>query len=539
MRKKCCARPCLFNMADKETWVGRILFHAVLFMTLLAAQWGAFAGELRYASTKDIRDINPHMYSGEMAAQNMVFESLVENTPDGVRPKLAERWVISPDGRKYTFFLRRGVRYSNGEAFTAGNAKRNIEAVLENRQRHAWLELVNQIDSVEAEDEHTLVVNLKTPYYPALVELGLTRPFRFIADSCFKDGQTKNGVGGYVGTGPWILAEHRRDQYALFTRNDNYWGEPAKLDAVRWRVLPEPQTILLALEKGDAHLVFGADGDMIDMDSFRALEASGKYATLLSHPIASRAILLNTAHSATRERDVRLALSHAVDREGVAAGIMNDLEAPTKTLLSRRTPYCDIDLPAYDYDPRLAARILDDAGWTIPAGKTVREKDGLPLRLVFSYNANNAVEKTIAEFLQGEMKGLGVDLSLLGEEKQAFLDRQKTGEFSLQYSLSWGPPYDPQSYLSSFRTPAHADFQAQSGLTEKADIDAMISTLLVTPNEQERGELYARVLTLLAEECVYIPLSVSRTKAIHARELSGVQFNLSQYEIPFERMYFE
>ena len=65
--------------------------------------------EMVYASTKDIRIINPHLYSGEMAAQNMVFEPLVLDTPEGVKPCLAESWEISPDARVYTFHLRKAL----------------------------------------------------------------------------------------------------------------------------------------------------------------------------------------------------------------------------------------------------------------------------------------------------------------------------------------------------------------------------------------------------------------------------------------------
>ena len=497
------------------------------------------AGDLFYASTKDIRDINPHMYSGEMAAQNMVFEALVENTAEGVKPRLAESWTISDDGRVYTFKLRPDVEYSNGDRFNAQSAKKNIEAVIDNRQRHAWLELVNQIESVEAEDDRTLVLKLKAPYYPALVELGLTRPFRFISETCFKDGRTKDGVGCYHGTGPWVLKEHRKNQAAVFVPNEKHWGEKPKLDSVHWKVMPEHQTMLLGMEKGDVHLIFGSDGDMVDMDSFQALEKQGRYVTILSDPVASRAIVLNTGRPGTDDRQVRRALSMAVDRESIVAGIMNSSESPAETLMAKNVPYCDVDLPVYAYDLKKAAELLDQAGWILPKNKSVREKDGRDLRLVFSYNANNAAEKTIAEFLQGEMKTVGVAVELLGEEKQAFLDRQKTGEFNMQYSLSWGPPYDPQSYFSSFRIPSHADYQAQSGLAEKGDIDRMISTVLVTTDESERRELYAGVLKILADECVYIPLSYSRTKAVHLPRLKGVGFMVSQYEIPFEKMYFE
>ncbi len=497
------------------------------------------AGDLSYASTKDIRDINPHMSAGEMAAQDMVFESLVEVTADGVEPKLAESWTISPDGRVYTFQLRKGVVYHNGDPFDAFSAQKNIEAVLANRQRHAWLELVNQIDSVEAPDEGTLVLKLKNPYYPALVELGLTRPFRFISEACFKEGRTKDGVGCYYGTGPWVLSEHKKNQYAVFTANSGYWGKKPRLTSVRWKVLPEHQTILMALEKGDVHLIFGADGDMVDMDSFQALSDQGKYATLLSHPIASRAILLNTKTPGTDDREVRRALSHLVDRASIVEGILNGAETEALTLMDRSVPYCDVELPVFAFDPVKAGEILDRVGWRQSSNREPRTKDGRPLKLVFSYNVNNAAEKTIAEFLQGEMKVSGVEVALLGEEKQAFLDRQKTGDFNMQYSLSWGPPYDPQSYFSSFRTPSHADYQAQLGLSQKPEMDRMISELLVTPDEENRRALYAGVLEILAEECVYIPLSYSRTKAIHVPGLKGVGFKLSQYEIPFEKMYFE
>ena len=88
--------------------------------------------ELVYASTKDIRDINPHLYGGEMAAQNMVFESLVVNTEKGIQPALAQSWDISKDGKTYTFHLRENVTFSDGEPFNAKAVKMNIDAVVKN-----------------------------------------------------------------------------------------------------------------------------------------------------------------------------------------------------------------------------------------------------------------------------------------------------------------------------------------------------------------------------------------------------------------------
>ena len=190
---------------------------------------------LEYASMKDIRNINPHLYLGEMAAQAMVFEPLVFNTPEGVKPALAERWEISGDGRTYTFHLRRGVKFTDGTPFTADAVKKNIDAVMANRTRHAWLDMINEIESSEVVDEHTWRLHLRHPYFPALIELGLSRPFRFISPACMKDGGTKDGVTCLAGTGPWVLSEHKDQQYALFSRNEGYWGDKPIVPTVRWK----------------------------------------------------------------------------------------------------------------------------------------------------------------------------------------------------------------------------------------------------------------------------------------------------------------
>ncbi|MBO0997516.1 nickel ABC transporter, nickel/metallophore periplasmic binding protein [Bacillus sp. SD075] len=494
--------------------------------------------EIVYASTKDIRDINPHLYSGEMAAQYMVFESLVLNTEDGVKPALAESWEISEDGLEYTFHLREGVTFSDGEPFNAEAVKLNMDAILENIERHAWLDMVNEIKENVVVDEYTYKLVLKHPYYPTLTELGLTRPFRFISPKSFIDGQTKNRVKSYAGTGPWVLSEHKNEQYAVFTANKNYWGEKPKVHSIKWKVMPDHQTILLALEKGEVDLIFGADGDMIDIDSYKALENQGKYKTEISQPIASRAILLNSNKGITGERKVREAFQFAIDKKTIANDILNGSETVADMLLSSTVPYSDLGLEKKSFDPDKSNDLFEEAGWKL-AGDQYRYKEGEKLEVSINYNSDNAQEKTISEYMQNDLKNVGVSLKIIGEEKQAFLDRQKTGDFDLMYSLSWGTPYDPQSYLSSWRIPAHGDYQAQIGLDKKEWLDDTITAVMIEANEEKRKEMYADILTYIHNESVYIPLTYSRTKAVHIPKLKGVTFNVSQYEVPFEKMYFE
>ena len=91
--------------------------------------------QIVYACTKDIRDINPHLYGGEMSAQNMVFESLVKETEKGIEPCLAESWEISDDGKEYTFHLRKDVKFTDGEPFNAEAVKLNMDAIVSNIEK--------------------------------------------------------------------------------------------------------------------------------------------------------------------------------------------------------------------------------------------------------------------------------------------------------------------------------------------------------------------------------------------------------------------
>lgn len=494
--------------------------------------------QIVYASTKDIRDINPHLYSGEMAAQNMVFESLVKNTEKGVEPWLAKSWEISEDGKEYTFYLRDDVEFTDGAKFNAEAVKLNFDAIIENAERHNWLDLVNEIKDTVVVDEYTFKLVLDHAYYPTLVELALTRPFRFISPNCIIEGSTKDGVNGYIGTGPWVLSEHKKDQYAIFTANNKYYGEKPKTEAIKWNVMTDHQTILLALQKGEIDLIFGSDGDMIDLDSFAALQKEGKYNTVMSEPVASRAILLNSKKEITGDVKVREALQYAVNKEEIAQGILNGSESVADTLMAKTVPYCDIDLEVRSYDIDKANKLLEESGWKM-RDDGYRYKDKQKCSLSLYYNTDNAQEANISAYLQSDFKAVGVELNVIGEEKQAFLDRQKSGDFDLQYSLSWGTPYDPQSYVSSFRIPAHGDYQAQLGMDKKAWLDETITNLMIETDEAKRTQMYSDVFTYIHEQGVYIPLTYSRTKAVHVPKLKGIEFNPSQYEIPFEKMYFE
>lgn len=493
--------------------------------------------EIVYANFRDIRDLNPHNYAGELYAQNILYEGLVKINPKGeIVPSLAESWEISEDGKEYTFHLRKGVVFSDGEKFDANAVKANFDAIMDNKDRHGWLESVRLFNKFEVVDENTFKIYLNEPYFPMMIELGVIRPFRFVSPKAFKNGTTKDGVNEYIGTGPYVLKQNTVDQEAIFEVNEKYWGEKPKVKTIRVKVIPDGQTRALALEKGEIDLLFGKN--MIDAETMEKFSTMKSFETKMSEPLSTRMMIVNTTKGALQDKNVRKAIQHVLDKKAISESIFGGSELPADYLLAKTVKYADVDTVVYDYSLEEAGKLLDEAGWKLDAnGK--RMKDGKPLTIKLNYNNSSVSEKAISEYFQQQLAKIGVDLVINGEEEQSYRDDMKAGNFEISFNISWGTPYDPQSFFGGMRMPAvYGDYAAQEGLADKETIRNDIYEGLITTSEEKRQELFADVLKKLADEAVYIPLTYERNRAIYKSELKGVDFEISAYEVPFYNMYY-
>lgn len=497
-----------------------------------------------YANYRDIRDLNPHLYNGEMFAQNLLYESLVKVEDDGsISPWLAESYEVSEDGKTYVFKLREDVYFTDGAKFNAEAAKLNFDAILDNYERHSWIESVSLMkevenygkESVEVTGEYELTIHLSKSYYPFLVELGLIRPLRFISPNCFIDGTTKNGVTDYIGTGSYYLSEHVTDEYAIFKVNEKYWGDVPDIEEIIVKVIPDSQSRVMALESGEIDLIYGAT--MIDSETYDKFSNLSEFETKISEPISSRVMMINTQDEILGDIRLRKALQYATDRETISKSIFLGIEDPAYTLFSSEVPYADIGLTPYEYNLEKAKELLNEAGWVEVNGQSYRQKDGQELAFTLHYSSDNVTDKTIAEFYKGELAKIGINLEIIGEEAQAHSDRAKSGNFDIIFNESWGKPYDPQSFLAGMReTSVHGDYEAQKGLKEKEQIDEAILNALEATTEEERQEYYTYVLETLHEEAVYIPLTYETNRAIYSNKIKNVTFGQSQYEVTFADM---
>lgn len=509
---------------------------------LAAAAWAAVGTDkpektLTFSWPGNVGPLNPHLYSpNQMFGQAMVYEPLVKYERNGsIKPCLAQSWAVSPDGLAWTFSLKRNVVFSDGTPFNARAVKMNLDAVLKNGGRHTWLELVSLITKVQVLDELTVRVVLKKPYAPILQDLALVRPFRFLAPSAFPaDGDTSGKIKAPVGTGPWTLAATRLGEYDVFRRNERYWGVKPAVSTVTVKVISDPNTCAMGFETGELDLIYG--DDQISLDTFDRFRHDSRYVTGLSPPMGIRTLALNTRRGPTRDIAVRLAIQHAVNKDSIVRGIFLGTVKRADTLLPGSLPYCAVDVRPYTFDPALAGSILDKAGWVKKGRQRYHAKSGTPLSLDLCFVGKSVIEKSIAEVVQANLQALGFIINLKGVEEDMFSKRQKDGAFHLIFNDTWGPPYEPHSYLSSMRVSSHADYQAQCGLAMKKNLDDAIRRALVTLNEKERRESYRYVLETLHHQAVYLPLCTINGMMVHGKNLTGVVSGATKYEIPFERM---
>ena len=241
---------------------------------------------------------------------------------------------------------------------------------------------------------------------------------------------------------------------------------------------------------------------MIDAETMEKFSTMKGFETKMSEPLSTRMMIVNTTKGALQDKNVRKAIQHVLDKKAISESIFGGSELPAEYLLAKTVKYADVDTVVYDYSLEEAGKLLDEAGWKLDAnGK--RMKDGKPLTIKLNYNNSSVSEKSISKYFQQQLAKIGVDLVINGEEEQSYRDDMKAGNFEISFNISWGTPYDPQSFFGGMRMPAvYGDYAAQEGLADKETIRNDIYEGLITTSEEKRQELFADVLKKLADEAV-------------------------------------
>ncbi|MCR4419017.1 MAG: ABC transporter substrate-binding protein [Clostridia bacterium] len=381
-----------------------------------------------------------------------IYETLVRLDEDlNLIPGLAESWEAQDNGRVWIFHLRRGVKFHDGTPFTA-------EAVKYSYSDRTYVVQAKtlQFESIEAIDDYTVKFTCKAP---VPLPTYLTHVAWPIASPTSLDAQ--GNFVAPIGTGPFRLAGHAKDQEIVVERYEEYWGERPKLEKVIFKIIPDPSTQVLALTAGDVDMLIKTpEQEVRNLEKDPNIEVYRKLTTFTDF------LHFNCKREPFSEVNLRRAVAYAIDTESIVKNVLDGIGvAASGRPYSPVMLYSAPDLPLYRPDLEKAKQLLAAAGYRDSDGDGVAEKDGKKLKIDLlvapSWSARELKE---AEAVQAQLARAGFAVEVKQLESAALTRLENEGNFDLILRTGffvWGPyPHHVQlhhskNYRSHYANPAY------------------------------------------------------------------------------------
>ena len=366
------------------------------------------------------RILNPALRAstGVYNITGKIMEPLIDKSYDGYVPVLATEWSGSEDGKTITLKLREGVKWHDGEDFTCEDVA--FSAI------ELWKKLLNyssslqaNLESVDCPDPHTAVFNYSKPmpldlFVAAMPDLGHPVPKHLYEGTDILKNEYNTAP---VGTGPFKFVEYERGQYVMAEKNENYWREGYPyLDRIVWRFMTDKSAAAAALEAGEVHEsgfigVSMADIERLGKDDRFTVGTQG-----YENNVAHSTIEFNHRNPILADLKVRQAMYHGLDIDYAIKTIMRGFAKPGRGPVPSAggENYTD-QVTTYDYDPELAKKMLDEAGYPV-------KDDGFRFHLRHRPAPWGEYTQLWAEYYAQAMKEIGIDVELLTNDAPGFLN---------------------------------------------------------------------------------------------------------------------
>jgi len=329
-----------------------------------------------------------------------VYEPLIYLASDyTLKPGLAERWELQPDGKTWRFFLRKGVKFHDGTPFSADDVVWTWG--VRQPEGRTLTTVLNTLgpDSVKKIDEFTV------DFTPAQTNLRLPEQIVHPEGAIVKNG-THNDTPPYAGTGPWKYESYTPKQTASFVRNDDYWGEKPQVRKMSIRFYPDPQTRLEALKSGQADLAID-----LPADATKSLSNDPNFKVVKSKAGRNHLLYVNKLDGRiTQDPAVREAVTYAIDRQAYVDVVLDGNAAPGRYM----APGSVLGAAASTVTPinrdlARSRKVLDDAGWRV-GSDGIRAKDGK--RLSLKLLGQQEVPESALLVIQSNLKDVGIDVEI-------------------------------------------------------------------------------------------------------------------------------
>ena len=452
-------------------------------------------GSVVYGMTQDLASLDPHVDT-DAGTRDVVFnlyEGLVKPTSDGgFIAAVASDYTISDDAKTYTFTLRDGITFHDGTPVTIEDVKYSIDRYAEIQgESSAFSSLV---DSVEVQDDKTLVVNLKESYSEFL-------PMMTIA---IIPQSNEDPAGNPIGTGPFKYVSYTPGQNLELEKYDGYWQEGVpSLDSVEFKFIADVDTAFVELQAGTIDI-------LKYLTSAQAETLGDDYNIVQGSMNLVHAMYLNSAYDPLSKTEVRQALCYAVDRDAINNFIFGGKSHIIGShMIPAMSKYYEPEAETvYSYDPEKAKELLADAGYA----------DGFDLEITVPSSYSQHVDS--AQIIADELSQVGINVTLNQVEWSTWLqDVYKGGNFQATV-IGFDGTLAPSDWLKKYVTDDAKNFMHYSN----TEYDDVFNTAYTTVDDDVKVENYKKAQMILAEDAAAVYIEDPANLVAVSKKFGGYTF---------------
>lgn len=427
----------------------------------------------------------------------LVYSFLVRRTPSmELAPDLATDWE-TPDPTTYVFHLRNDVRFHDGRLLGAADVVYTLRTMMDGTVQTAkGATALALIDTIDAPDRLTVRIHLKEPFAPFLWNL--------VAIAIIPEGAGPGIARRPMGSGPFVFDRYAVNSELVLRSNRDYYGGAPRLDAVRFKIVPEAVVRALELRKGTVDIVVNA----LPPDMVEVLREEPELSVLEAEGTNYQYLAFNLEDPVFSDLRVRQAIAHAIDRDAIIRYLWRNQARPADSVLPPENWAYFPNVTRYDYDPERARRILAEAGYE---------------DLSFTYRTSqDEIGRLVAAVLQEQFRAVGISMEIRSNEFATFFADVLAGNFQL-YSLRWiGGNNDPDHFNFIFHSDLVPPNGANRGHYSNPDVDRWIELARRESDRGLRRAYYADIQRVVARELPYVSLWYPDNVAVYNARIRGM-----------------
>jgi len=441
----------------------------------------------------------------------LIFDSLVRKDDHfKLLPGVAESWEV-PDAQTYIFHLHHGIRFHDGSPLSSRDVKWTLDTMRNGSLMTLKGAAYKLVDAVDTPDDFTVRVHLKEPFAPLLWNLTSG------AFGVVPYGSDKDFNRAPIGSGPFRFVSLSPDSEVILERNDDYWGEHARVQRLRFNIVPDTTTRALELRKGSADIAVTS----LTPDIINTLRHESNLKIIEQPGSSLQYLAFNLRDPILKDVRVRQALAYTIDRAPILHYIYGDLGRLADSLLPPEHWAYNGEVAHYPCDPAKANNLLDAAGYA-------RDKDGVRFHLTMKISTTEESTRLLAAVLQQQLKNVGIALDIRSFEFATFFSDVIKGEFQL-YSLRWVgySNQDPDIFEDVFHSASFPPKRDNRGYYSSPRVDELIDEGRRVTDERKRKQLYGEVQDIVAEDLPYINLWYFDNVVVHSRRVRNLHLGSS------------